>query len=128
VAKPLTVVGRKEKVMPKQPSRADLLLAENVRTLISQRGIDGASLSKALGHTPSWLSKIINGKRIMTLEDAGRVASYFGITLAQLFMPRPREERRQGDRRQSLTDDKERHYHYRLPIRFVDHDGTGENP
>lgn len=82
-------------------TRADLLLAENVRALLAARNVDGSSLSMALNHTPSWLSKIMNGDRNMSVEDAGRVASYFGLTVAELFQPgiSLATERRHRDRR-----------------------------
>ncbi len=81
--------------------RSDLLLAENIRALLAARHVDGAALSMAIGHTPSWLSKIMMGDRKMSVEDAGKVAAYFGLSLAELFSPGISSvtERRKGQRR-----------------------------
>jgi transcriptional regulator with XRE-family HTH domain len=71
--------------MTERLTRADLLLAENIRALLAARHIDGSALSMAIGHTPSWLSKIMNGDRKMSVEDAGKVAAYFGLTISELL-------------------------------------------
>lgn len=97
--------------MPERLTRADLLLAENLRTLIAARSVDAGDVAMATGHGSSWISKILNGDRGMRVEDVGKVASYFGLTVAELFSPgisavteRRRVSRRSGSERRRIED------------------------
>lgn len=91
--------------MPERLTRADILLAENLRTLISRRRVDAKDVALVCGHGPAWISKILNGDRGMRVKDVGEVASFFGLTAADLFSPgiSPLTERRRRTRR-TLAD------------------------
>jgi len=65
--------------------RPDLLLARNIRALLTARGEDDSALATWCGHRPAWLSKILNGERGMQIRDLGRVADFFGVEVSQLF-------------------------------------------
>jgi transcriptional regulator with XRE-family HTH domain len=97
--------------MTERLTRADLLLAENIRALLAARHVDGSALSMAIGHTPSWLSKIMGGDRKMSVEDAGKVAAYFGLTISELLThgvsrvtERRKMSRRGGMDRRNMLD------------------------
>jgi hypothetical protein len=84
--------------------RADLLLAENIRTLLAVRGIDAGALATWCGHSPPWISKILSGERGVQVRELGKVADFFGLTVAQLFQHgiSPLTERRRGERRSGV--------------------------
>lgn len=73
--------------MGERLTRADLLLAENLRALIAARRIDARTVAQACGHAPAWISKILNGDRGMRVQDVGKVAGFFGLTVSELFSP-----------------------------------------
>lgn len=85
----------------KRDLRADYLLVENIRTLLSVRGIDDSALAIWCGHKPAWLSKILSKERGMPVRELGKVADFFGLTVSQLFQPgiSPLTERRINTRR-----------------------------
>lgn len=87
--------------MVERLTRADYLLAENIRTLIAARRVDAKELARACGHESSWISKILNGDRGMRVQDVGKAASFFGLTASELLSPwiSPLTERRQAQRR-----------------------------
>ena len=91
--------------------RADLLLIHNVRALLRARGIDEKDLAFWCGHKPPWINKILNGTRGVALEDVGKIADFFGLTVAQLFQQgisalyeRRRAERRSDSHRRGGQD------------------------
>lgn len=65
--------------------RADLLLAENIRSLLSKRNIDASALALWCGHKPPWISKFLSGERGLQLKDLNKIADFFGLTVAELF-------------------------------------------
>lgn len=87
----------------KRELRADVLLIENIRTLLSVRRIDDSALAMWCGHKPAWISKILSGGRGMPLKELGKVADFFGLTVCELFSPgiSPLTERRKRQRRQA---------------------------
>jgi HTH-type transcriptional regulator/antitoxin HigA len=60
--------------MPLKPSVSDIL-----RTIMREKRLNQAELSKMLGVPNSTLSNIINGKRKLTLELAKKLHSKFQI-------------------------------------------------
>ena len=85
----------------KRTLRAEFLLAENIRTLLYRRGIDHGALAAWCGHKPPWISKILKSSRGVQMKDLGKIADFFGLTVAQMFQHGISElaERRQAERR-----------------------------
>lgn len=86
----------------RRPLRADLLLVQNIRALLDGRREDDKSLAIWCGHSSAWLSKIMSGERRMPIQELGKVADFFGLTVSDLFQHgiSPLSERRRGrDRR-----------------------------
>ncbi len=81
--------------------RAEVLLVENVRSLLNARGIDSQALAQWCGHKPAWISKILSGERGVQTADIGKIADFFGLTVSQLFQQgiSPLTERRKAARR-----------------------------
>lgn len=81
--------------------RADLLLIENIRSLLLARRINRQDLARWCGHKPAWISKILSGERGVNLKDLSPIADFFGLTVAELFHPGISSvtERRRRDRR-----------------------------
>ena len=83
-------------------------LVHNIRALIAARGVNGADLAQYAGHQPPWLSKILSNDRGVRLKDLDKIASFFNIEVANLFLPgiAPLLDRRRGapDRRGGLAD------------------------
>jgi hypothetical protein len=90
--------------MVERLTRADLLLAENLRTLIAARRVDAGDVALACGHGAAWISKILNGDRGMRVQDVGKAAAYFGLTVSEIFSPgiSAMTERRRRTRRAHL--------------------------
>jgi hypothetical protein len=91
--------------------KTELLLAENIRTLLARRGADASSLAAWCGHKPPWISKILRGGRGVQLKDLGRIADFFGLTVAELFhfgigtlAERRKYQRRSGTERRKRGD------------------------
>lgn len=107
--------------VPNRQLRADHLLAENIRTLLARRGVDAGALAVWCGHRPAWISKVLSGERGVQLKDLGKIADFFGLTVAEMFQhgispltERRREVRRsQQDRRSG--EDRRRPVEERLP-------------
>lgn len=81
--------------------RADLLLAENLRALLHARRIDAKALAIWCGHGAPWISKVLKGERGVQIKELGKIADFFGLTVAQLFQEgiSPLTERRRLTRR-----------------------------
>jgi transcriptional regulator with XRE-family HTH domain len=93
-------------VVAQRAVRTDLLLAQNLQALLRGRGVNDRELAVWCGHAPAWISKILKGDRGVRLEDLGKIAEFFGLTVAQLFhhgistlTERRRHQRRTVDRR-----------------------------
>ena len=91
-------------VQHKRGLKASRLLVENIRALLTRRGIDDKALAMWCGHKPAWLSKIMSGERGMGLSDMDKVADFFGLTVSQLLCHgiAPLTERRRADRRSGV--------------------------
>lgn len=85
----------------RRPLKPEVLLAENIRTLLNTRGLDGRSLAVWCGHKPPWISKILTSDRGVQIKDLGKIADFFGLTVSDLFSQgiSALTERRGGDRR-----------------------------
>ena len=59
---------------------------ENVRMLIQEYGIDDLNLARAIGASPSALSRWLNGTNEPSFEDIDNIAKYFGTTPQALFI------------------------------------------
>lgn len=81
--------------------KAEILLVQNIRSLLAARGVDAAALAFAVGHSQAWISKILSGDRFMKLADMDAIADFFGLTVSQLLQHgiAPLTERRRRDRR-----------------------------
>lgn len=81
--------------------KARFLLVENVKALLVARQEDQQALARWAGHSPPWLSKILNGDRGMSLKDVDKIADFFGLAVSDLFLPgiSALTERRRGQRR-----------------------------
>lgn len=127
----------------KRSIKAQLLLAENIRTLLYRRRLEAGALAIWCGHKPPWISKIISGRRGVQIPDLGRIADFFGLTIAELFSPalshvaeRRKDQRRSGAERRSGKDRRqplEGRLHPELEIKFppkriVDDDGVARRP
>lgn len=86
--------------MTRRGLRSDLLLAENIRCLLAARREDARSLAIWCGHKGAWISKVLSGERGVQMKDLGRIADFFGLTVAQLFQDGISTERRRTARRQ----------------------------
>lgn len=87
---------------PRTALRPDLLIAQNIRALLSARGFDDGALAAWCGHRPAWLSKILNGERGLRIRELGKIADFFGVEIADLFrygIDPMLERRRRADRR-----------------------------
>lgn len=67
--------------------RARLLLARNIHAVLRARGEDQTSLAAWCHKKPSWINKILAGKRPMHIDDFDRVADFLGLSVYQLFQP-----------------------------------------
>ena len=101
--------------------RADILLAENIRTLLNVRGIDAQALAIWCGHKPAWISKILNNERGVQVRELGQIADFFGLTVPQLFEPgisplteRRHRQRRTGQERRSGEDRRRKYDYFRV--------------
>jgi len=83
----------------KRSYRADLLLAQNIRALLTARNVDQKDLARWCGHAPAWLSKILAGDRGIKTKELGMIGDFFGLTVSDLFQFGISVERRRGERR-----------------------------
>ena len=101
--------------------RPDLLLAENIRTLLHARGIDAKALAIWCNRSSGWISKILKGDRGVRVKELGKIADFFGLTASQLLQhgispltERRHAERRQGGERRTGEDRRKPRDAYRL--------------
>lgn len=117
--------------------RADVLLAQNIRALLDARRLDDQALAIWCGHKGAWLSKALSGERGIRLKDLGKIADFFGLTVAELFQhgispltERRRFERRSGSDRRTGEDRRKARTGYELhPSTDVPrlHDGSARD-
>lgn len=88
--------------------RANQLVKENVKTLLSLRHQHAKDLAQWCYRSESWISKILKeARRKFSISDLDRIADFFGIATYQLFQPgistlterRLQHERRTGRER-----------------------------
>ncbi len=86
--------------------RADLVLRENIRALLDRSGETADALSSWCHHKSPWMSKILSGERNVVILDLGKIADFFGVEVAHLFLPGASSltERRSGDDRRGTQD------------------------
>lgn len=95
--------------------RTDVLLVENIRALLSARGVDASALAVWCGHRAAWISKIMSFERGCRVKDLGRIADFFGLSVADLLThgispltERRRVHRRSGQDRRAGQDRRRR--------------------
>jgi transcriptional regulator with XRE-family HTH domain len=64
-----------------------------VKIVILRRGISQAKLAQAIGRTPAHVSRLIRGHVRPRARDRRRIASFLGVSEAQLFPRRKRRSR-----------------------------------
>lgn len=82
--------------------KVQLLLKENVRALLTARGLDQKDLAFACGYSEGWISHILGDeKRTFSIHDLDTIADFFGYSAYQMLQPglTKSSERRRGDRR-----------------------------
>ena len=81
--------------------KPEILIVENLKTLLRERRIEAQSLAMWCGHRSSWISKILSGERGLQIRELGKIADFFGLTVADLFQHgiTPLAERRSQERR-----------------------------
>lgn len=107
--------------VPNRQLRADYLLAENIRTLLTRRAVDAGALAVWCGHRPAWISKVLSGERGVQLKDLGKIADFFGLTVAEMFshgispLTERRVEARRSQQDRRSGEDRRRPVEERLP-------------
>jgi len=66
-----------------------------LKIALLRRGTSQVELARAIGRTPAHVSRLIRGHVRVRARDRRRIASFLGITEAQLF---PRRKRRSRNR------------------------------
>jgi transcriptional regulator with XRE-family HTH domain len=94
--------------------KAELLLKQNVKTLLKARRLSQHDLAMWCHRSDAWLSKILGDEETSTAaEDRGlplkyldRIADFFGVAAYQLFQPgiTPLSERRKAGERRKFRD------------------------
>lgn len=86
--------------------RPEVMLARNIQALLRARGHDMAGLAAFCRHGTPWISKILAGDRNVQVNDLGKIADFFGLTVPDLFqygidplLERRRTARRVSERR-----------------------------
>lgn len=90
--------------MARRELRADVLLAQNIRALLNARRVDQQALAVWCGHGAAWISKVLANERGLRIQDLGRIADFFGVTVANLFQPGLAVERRRATDRRAGRD------------------------
>lgn len=58
-----------------------------IRERLKRMGMTGEVLSEKIGTTPATISRLLNGRRKMTLEWLYAIAKALGVPVAELFYP-----------------------------------------
>lgn len=119
--------------------KPEQLLAENIRALLTARQMDQSALAVWCGHKTPWISKILAGDRGCRIKELGKIADFFGLTVAELFQPgltssterrvrqrRVAERRTRADRRSLGHRDRGLHPDVQPPFRSSDHEAAAE--
>ena len=70
-------------------SSVDPVVAANLRRVLERRGRTAYSVAVALGHSPNWLYRVINGKAGILIPTLRAVAAELGVTAGSLLDPPP---------------------------------------
>jgi len=62
----------------------------NLKIELVKRGLSQAALARAIGRSPSQLSRVIRGISRPRLRDKKRISEFLGIKQSQLFRPHRR--------------------------------------
>ena len=68
-------------------SSVDPVVAANLRRVLERRGRTAYSVAVALGHSPNWLYRVINGKAGILIPTLREVAAELGVTAGSLLDP-----------------------------------------
>lgn len=85
--------------------RAQIILRMRIQALLGNEHGRKKSLAQWCGHAPAWLTNVLNGNRLVGVDDLDKIADFFDITVPQLFEPsgeklRFPDRRTNADRRQ----------------------------
>lgn len=61
------------------------ILGDRIYKMLQERGKVQKDLADYMGIIPKKMSAIITGKHFPTLEEAQKIADFFGITIAELM-------------------------------------------
>lgn len=82
----VVVKRRTPKTIDRRPTlTARLLLTHNVRSLLSERGLNQTELARRMGRSQPYISQILNGKRGIAIEALDELADNLGVSVEQLF-------------------------------------------
>ena len=68
-------------------SSVDPVVTANLRRVLERRGRTAYSVAVALGHSPNWLYRVINGKAGILIPTLREVAAELGVTAGSLLDP-----------------------------------------
>lgn len=60
-------------------------VSENVERIIREKGMKQNSVAERAGYTPKELSDMLNGRKIIKVNDAPRLANALGVGISDLF-------------------------------------------
>lgn len=86
----MQLVSLKDK-LDDQMNRPKLLLIANINRLTQRQGYSKKGLSKHLGISAPQLSNYLNGKRFPGTDYLDKIAEYFSVPIAELFIETPLE-------------------------------------
>lgn len=111
-----------------QPMKARLLLARNIHAVLVARGENQTALAAWCRKKPSWINKILAGKRPLHIDDFDRVADFLGLSVYQLFQPgiSALTERRKSAERRAGSDRRIGHAERTIQLRDAPQGGRHE--
>ena len=59
----------------------------NILRILKGRRMSGAALARGLGHSTSWASNFLSGKKTIPVETVAEIADFLAIPVWQLFAP-----------------------------------------
>lgn len=65
-------------------------ILKRIRLVIAERGIKASFICHSLGRSCSWWSKLMSGKRLITIWELWQIAGVLGVTVASLLPGEPR--------------------------------------
>ena len=63
------------------------VVRENVQRLLQRRRLSGTALARGLGHSSSWASNFLSGKKTVPIATVEEIAAFLEVPLWQLFTP-----------------------------------------